>query len=152
MKRWWPDIPSWKLWKAQLYQESRLDPDAVSHVGARGLAQFMPGTWSEIAIERGVTASPHSDIAIDMGAYYMAKLRRTWRAERSNLERHELAQASYNAGVGNILKAQKFCGAARTWGAVQECLHLVTGRRNADETKIYVIRIGHWWREMELTQ
>lgn len=150
VKRWWPDVPSWRLWKAQLYQESRLDPAAVSPLGARGLAQFMPATWGEVSGELGIVASPHSELAIDAGAYYMAKLRRIWKADRTALERHELAQASYNAGAGNILKAQSFCGDARRWSGVRECLHLVTGARNADETKTYVTRIARWWREMEM--
>jgi cell wall-associated NlpC family hydrolase len=33
------------LLAAQLYQESAFDPNAISPAGARGIAQFMPGTW-----------------------------------------------------------------------------------------------------------
>ena len=149
-KRWWPDLPYWKLWKAQLYQESKLDPSAVSPVGARGLAQFMPGTWDEVVQELGISGSPHSADAIEAGAYYMSKLRRTWKADRTAVQRNELAQASYNAGTGNILKAQRFCGDARMWSAIGECLALVTGEKNAHETKTYVLRIHRFWREMEL--
>lgn len=150
VKRWWPDVPAWRLWKAQLYQESRLNPDAVSPVGARGLAQFMPATWSDVMRELGTQGSAHDDFAIDAGAYYMAKLRHVWRKGRPPLERHTLAQASYNAGVGNILKAQTFCGGAKLWITIQECLPRVTGTGNARETTAYVKRIDHWWREMEL--
>lgn len=150
VKRWWPDLPFWKLWKAQLYQESRLDPKAVSPVGARGLAQFMGPTWRDVSKEMGFAGSPHDDVAIEAGAFYMAKLRRSWKAERTGLERNQLAQASYNAGLGNVLKAQRFCGDARLWVTVQECMHLVTGEKNAHETKTYVTRIHRWWREMEL--
>jgi soluble lytic murein transglycosylase-like protein len=152
VKRWWPDLPYWRLWKAQLYQESRLDPAAVSHAGARGLAQFMPATWDEVSRELSLHGSPHDDLAIDAGAYYMAKLRRVWRRDRTSVERNALAQASYNAGAGNVLKAQTFCGGARLWPTVAECLHLVTGPKNALETKTYVARIGRWWREMEMAQ
>ena len=38
----------WRLYKAQLIQESALKPNATSHAGAKGLAQFMPGTWQDI--------------------------------------------------------------------------------------------------------
>ena len=150
VKRWWPDVPAWKLWKAQLYQESRLDPAAVSPAGARGLAQFMPGTWNDVVRDLRITGSPHSDLAIDAGAYYMAKLRRIWTWDRSSHQRHELAQASYNAGAGHILKAQRFCGGARLWPGVAPCLHLVTGANNAAETRTYVERIARWWRQMEM--
>jgi len=150
VKRWWPDVPYWRLWKAQLYQESRLDPAAVSPAGARGLAQFMPGTWRDMTRELAFEGSPHDDVAIDAGAYYMAKLRRIWAAERTTLQRHELAQASYNAGAGNILKAQKLCGDARLWPAVRMCLADVTGAKNARETTTYVERIARWWRALEL--
>ena len=112
----------------------------------------MPATWDDVTRELGVQGSPHGDLAIDAGAYYMAKLRRIWREHRSVLERNELAQASYNAGAGTILKAQRFCGGARLWPAVRECLHLVTGPTNAHETRTYVARIERWWREMEAAQ
>ncbi len=151
VKRWWADYPFWKAWKAQLYQESRLDPSAVSPVGARGLAQFMPGTWDDVTKHLGAAGtSPHADFAIDAGAYYMARLRYTWRARRAADEQQPLAQASYNAGTGNILKAQKLCGDARSWPGIAACLRLVTGEKNAHETLTYVERIAHWRKLMEL--
>lgn len=112
----------------------------------------MPGTWRDMARELGVSGSPHDEIAIEAGAYYMAKLRWTWRRDRTPLERNELAQASYNAGVGNVLRAQKFCGNAKLWHTVRACLPLATGAVHARETRTYVERIGRWWREMELAQ
>jgi hypothetical protein len=52
--RWWPDLPVWRLWAAQLYAESRCDPGAVSPVGARGIAQIMPATGRDLARRLGV--------------------------------------------------------------------------------------------------
>lgn len=136
-----------------MYQESRLDPDAVSPVGARGLAQFMPGTWRMMAAELrlGLDASPHSEIAIEAGAYYMARLRRQWSSPRPQADRHKLAQASYNAGLGHLLTAQKRCAMAVLYDAIIRCLPGVTGR-HSEETITYVTRIWRWWRLMEIEQ
>ncbi len=98
--------------------------------------------------ELGISGTPHDETAIEAGAYYMAKLRRAWLRDRPIAERQDLAQASYNAGLGNILKAQRLCGDARAWTAVRECLHLVTGPRNASETRAYVDHIKRWRRAM----
>jgi len=146
VKRWWPDLPDARWWKAQLYQESRLDPAAVSPVGARGLAQFMPATWEEtvrrLGYPRGV--SPHqARFAIEAGAYYMAGLRRQWYLNRPLLDKHDLAMASYNAGLGNILNAQRACDNARHWPQIAPCLSRITGR-HANETLTYVTRIAGW--------
>ncbi|MBR0644007.1 transglycosylase SLT domain-containing protein [Roseomonas hellenica] len=139
-------LPSrpWQEWKAQLYQESRFEPAAVSPVGARGLAQFMPGTWAEVARQLRLPpgASPHQDIAIQAGAYYMARLRASWTAQRPDDDRQRLAQASYNAGLGNILRAQQRCGGV-TWGEISPCLASVTGH-HAAETIGYVTAIARW--------
>jgi soluble lytic murein transglycosylase-like protein len=147
--RWWPDFPYPYAWKAQLYQESLLNPQAVSPVGARGLAQFMPGTWAEVQRDLGWSnVSPHSERhAIHAGAYYMAKLSRMWSSKRPILDRHWLAQASYNAGAGNILKAQKACGGASRYHAVIACLPRITGH-HARETTVYTQRINRWEGEM----
>lgn len=150
VKRWWPDLPDARWWKAQLYQESLLDTSAVSPVGARGLAQFMPGTWADVSrrlnIPHGV--SPHeARFAIEAGAYYMAVLRREWHLNRPALDRQRLAQASYNAGLGNVLGAQRACDNARHWPQIAPCLSHVTGR-HANETLTYVVRIARWHAQL----
>jgi len=112
VKRHWVHFGPWYWWKAQLYQESLLNPDAVSPVGARGLAQFMPGTWDQITRELGWSgiSSRAAGPAIEAGAFYMSKLHRGWSSPRPAEDRHFLAAASYNAGFGNLLKAQRLCG------------------------------------------
>ncbi|MGE0658270.1 MAG: transglycosylase SLT domain-containing protein [Reyranellaceae bacterium] len=146
---WLPGVP-WKLWKAQLYQESRLKPDAVSPVGATGIAQFMPGTWDQITREMGwgLVDRRLAGPSIEAGAYFMAKLRRAWTAPRSDDDRLKLAQASYNAGLGNILRSQQRCGNPSPYDAITACLHLVTGR-HAAETRHYVPAIWRWWALLE---
>lgn len=145
---WLPGVP-WKLWKAQLYQESRLRPDAVSPVGAAGLAQFMPGTWRDVcAAMRWAGVSPHdAEPAIHAGAFYMAKLRKSWSAPRPDEDRMKLAQASYNAGLGNLLRAQNKCGGRPLFAEIIACLPAVTGH-HSKETRTYVERIWRWFAAM----
>jgi len=149
VEKYWPSEMDWRWWKAQLYQESRMDPMAVSPVGARGLAQFMPGTWNDVCRQLGLTGvSPHdSEPAILAGAYYMSKLAAQWSSPRPETDRWDLARASYNAGLGNILKAQKVAGGAVLYADIIAALPEVTGE-NSRETITYVERIHRWYKEM----
>lgn len=141
---WTPGV-DWRLYKAQFWQESRLRPDAVSPVGARGVAQFMPATWTEMAGLMNFKGSAHDPaLAIPAGVRYMAMQRRMWRSERSEYDRHSLALCNYNAGAGNCLKAQKLCKGSITWAEVSACLPLVTGKHSR-ETLDYQHKIMHVW-------
>jgi soluble lytic murein transglycosylase-like protein len=141
----------WRLLKAQLMQESKLNPKAVSPVGAQGIAQFMPATWSEmkkiLTRDLGIIdADPFNvEHAIPACAMYMRKCYETWSAPRSELDRYCLALASYNAGTGNILKAQSLSGGANDYFSIISYLHRVTGIDNATETRTYVEKIFSYW-------
>lgn len=150
--RWLPGVP-WRLWKAQLYQESRLDPEARSPAGAEGLAQFMPATWNEItrAMGYGLVDRRIADASIQAGAYYMARLRRQWSAPRPERDRHDLAMASYNAGIGHILAAQRLCRDPPLYDAIMACLPQITGR-HARETLGYAPSIRRWHAAMEIAR
>lgn len=82
------------LIEALVWQESRWRADAVSPVGARGLAQLMPGTARELGV------NPHDPFAnLEGGARYL----------REQLDRFdgdlERALAAYNAGPGRVIRA-----------------------------------------------
>lgn len=142
-----PAVP-WQLYKAQLIQESSLNSNAVSHVGASGLAQFMPDTWNEVSGELGFSGSAtDAKLAIPAGAYYMAKLRNVWKWPRPEEDRHNLALACFNAGCGNILKAQRLCGNPSEYIPIMACLPQVTGK-HAAETLGYAPKIRRIYKRL----
>lgn len=140
------------LLKAQCYQESLLDPKAVSHVGAKGLCQFMDYTWDDVRKPLKFSAEANAfnpSLSIQAAAFYDARLRSSWKSKRPDYDRMNLTLASYNAGMGNIIKAQKACGNKSLYNEIIACLPDITGR-HAKETKTYVRRIRRWESEMQL--
>jgi len=148
-----PPGTDWRWLKAQCWAESRLDPLAVSPAGAYGLCQFLKGTAGDVGRKLGV--SPESfwlpEVSIRAAGYYMGQLTRSWRSPRPPLDRHKLALASYNAGIGNLLKAQNHCNNARLYDDVIPCLPRVTGR-HSKETIGYVQNIVYRWYPMLLLE
>lgn len=136
----------WRMWKAQLAAESRLNPNVRSPVGAEGIAQFMPATWREIlpaiGLDPKVVPRTEASVAIEAGAFYMARLWRQWTGWSGTRGQHayDHAVAGYNAGSGHILKAWRACGRPAPWDATVRCLPQITGR-HSEETRTYVIRI-----------
>lgn len=146
----WLPMIDWRLYKAQLIQESALNPRAVSPAGAQGLAQFMPGTWPEWERHQGRRLDPFDPAAsIEGGAWYMMRMRGIWTSPRPEQDRHNLALASYNAGAGNIIKAQKRCQGAVLYPAIMACLPAITGH-HAKETLGYAPRIRDIHRRLLL--
>ena len=143
---YWADFEKPRWWKAQIFQESRFKSTAVSSVGAMGLAQFMPGTWKQISKEMNYPVYANAFIpkySIYAGAYYMRKLRNSWSWNRPQIEKHYLALASYNGGIGNVLKSQRLCENALLWKDIKVCLPQVTGHHSV-ETITYIERIKRW--------
>ena len=138
----------WCTMKSQMWAESDFRPAVVSHVGAEGLAQFMPATWKEVADELGITL-PATDpgAAIKAQAYYMEHLSSKWSSRRPEACRLRLAMASYNAGFGNILKAQRLALMTPCWDTIQNSLPEVTGR-HSEETIGYVDRIDRQYEQL----
>lgn len=135
----------WRWIKAQAWQESLFDPAAVSPAGAVGLMQIMPATGRELRRITGVPGPLTSPtINVLYGTVYMRRMLNIWKWERPPLERLKLAQASYNAGAGNILAAQRLANNALLWADIQPQLHRVTGHHSLETTN-YVIRIERWY-------
>jgi len=136
----------WQLFKAQAIAESHLEPDARSAVGAEGIMQIMPRTYAEIQSKnpyiRGNRLQPRWNIAA--GIYYDRTLWKIWKAERPFMDRVRFMFGSYNAGKGNILRAQKIAESQgnnpNLWSSIQSSLPEVTGKRS-QETIHYIKKI-----------
>lgn len=137
----------WKWFKAQAIAESNLDPLAVSPVGATGIMQLMPATYADTTRRLGLSAGPHTASLIydpltniRCGIAYDRRCFDLWQKE-TGIERLRFMFASYNAGPGNIIKAQRLAICKDKWSSISTVLHLVTGRDDAPETINYVRRI-----------
>ena len=146
---------AWLWLKAEAIAESKLDPDVTAADGGMGTAQFMHPTWAEVCDELGwrdadgATPSPFDPVhAIPGMAYYLHSLWSQWSAPRPKFDRLQLTQASYNAGMGSILKAQRLAGGAPDYETVIAQLPLVTGTANARITTNYVQRIHDIYAEL----
>jgi len=93
------------LLQAQSYQESRLQQDARSHVGAVGLMQLMPATGASMKVGDIHQAEPN----VHAGAKYMRQLvdRYFPDAKFDRQNRTLFAFAAYNAGPGAIARMRK---------------------------------------------
>ena len=83
--------------QAILKEESHFNPNAKSYVGATGLMQLMPATYSEVVKNNAIPA--HFDNAaanIAAGSLYYSGLK------RSLLNRDLYAISAYNGGIGSV--------------------------------------------------
>jgi len=90
---------------AQGYQESQLNQDAKSPVGAIGVMQVMPATGQELKVGDINVIEPN----IHAGAKYMDQLMTKYFSDANFTENNRtlFAFASYNCGPGNISKMRK---------------------------------------------
>jgi membrane-bound lytic murein transglycosylase MltF len=138
----------WHFFKAQAVAESGLDATAKSGVGAVGVMQVMPRTFKEIQAKnpaiKGSQMQPRWNIAA--GIYYDRTLWNLWKADRPRQDRISFMFGSYNAGKGNILKAQKAAEKRRLnpnlWESIESALPEITGKHSR-ETISYVEKIEH---------
>ena len=132
----------WHWFKAQGIAESNLNPKAKSPVGAKGIMQIMPATYEEILQKNPhipATDEPRWNIAA--GIFYDRMLYRKWKKKKtiSTKERLSFSFASYNAGLGTVLKAYK--KASKKHGEVKQWQQ-VEGFAPG-ETRFYVKRINN---------
>ena len=104
---------------AQVHQESGWRPDAVSRVGARGLAQFMPGTaswWCELTGTAAADCQPHNPTwAIRSLVGYDKWLYDRTPVRYGEFDRLWVMLRAYNGGLGHWQREHE----AAASGAVQ---------------------------------
>jgi membrane-bound lytic murein transglycosylase MltF len=90
---------------AQGYQESRLNQEAKSHVGAVGIMQLMPATGAEMKVGDIHVAESN----VHAGTKYMDQLMSLYfaGAHFTEVNRTLFAFAAYNAGAGRISRLRK---------------------------------------------
>jgi membrane-bound lytic murein transglycosylase MltF len=136
---------------AQGYQESQLNQDAKSHVGAIGVMQLMPATGAQMKVGDIRVTEPN----IHAGAKYMDQLMTKYFADArfSEGNRPLFAFASYNCGPGNVARARK--------EAVKRGLdpdkwfnnvEIVIAQQVGTETTTYVRNIYKYYVAYKLTQ
>ena len=106
----------WTMVHAISRQESQFAMNAVSHAGARGLMQLMPGTAREQARMTGLDYDPQAlttdaGYNLTLGGGYFGRMMDYYGGS------YPLAVAAYNAGAGNVNKWLRLNGDPRT-GAV----------------------------------
>jgi len=100
---------------AIIQAESRYDPQAVSHSGAQGLMQLMPGT----AKAWGVSDSFNPKQNVEGGVRYFKWLLKLFKGDK------KLALAAYNAGLENVYHHD--------------------GVPPFPATRIYLKKVWHWY-------
>ncbi|MEG2153550.1 MAG: lytic transglycosylase F [Burkholderiaceae bacterium] len=135
---------------AQGYQESTLDQNAKSQVGAIGIMQVMPATGKELAVGDIVVAENN----IHAGTKYMDQLMSRYfkDANFSDANRSLFAFAAYNAGPGRIASMRKEA-AKRGLNPDQwfNNVELVTAEKVGIETTTYVRNIYKYYVAYKLT-
>lgn len=98
---------------AQVNHESSWNPKAVSPVGAEGISQFMPGTWSSVGVDGDGDGKADvwnaTDAIITQGHFMCSLVTQVKKAKAKHKisgDTVSLALAAYNAGFGAVLKAK----------------------------------------------
>ena len=137
------------LMMAQGYQESRLDQNAKSHVGAVGVMQVMPATGQELKVGDINQLEPN----IHGGVKYIRSMVDNFYANEpmEPIDKILFAFASYNAGPGRIQSLRREAAKRgldpNRWFKNVE---LVTAEKVGQETVTYVANIYKYYTAYQL--
>ena len=125
----------WRMLAAVGYQESLLDPEAVSPTGVRGLMMLTRKTSKEM----GIKDRRDPEGSIKGGAKYLAQILDRMPAEITQPDRTWLALAAYNVGFYHVEDARKITRKRgldpNKWIDVKTSLPLLAQRKWHKDTK-----------------
>jgi soluble lytic murein transglycosylase-like protein len=136
----------------QCLVESSGNPNARSKIGKKsiGLCQIRPTTFRYVTtklmpknIRRRLYIRNGKD-NMYVAKFYMDYLENKWQHIPSESDRYRLALASYNAGLSNVMKAEKRSGGAKSYSAIIAHLPSIT-HRYSKITMSYVNKIANNW-------
>lgn len=93
----------WRLLAAQIYQESKFNPDAKSWAGAKGLMQIMPPTAKDLGIKDATDPVQ----SIRGGTTYLSQIYDRFTDIPDEIDRIKFTLASFNCGYGHVRDAQR---------------------------------------------
>ncbi len=126
----------WRLVVAQMYQESRFNPDARSWAGAVGLMQVLPRTAKSIGFHDVRTP----DDGIHAGVKYLDWVRDRFDPELPVEDRMWFTLAAYNAGHGHVRDARQLArklglNPNRWFRNVEKAILLLSKRKYARQAR-----------------
>jgi len=139
-EKYFGPVFDWRWFRAQAIAESGIDPAAVSWCGAKGIMQLMPATFREVQRDNPIKSIDDPEHNIVAGICYDWWLFSMWSAPRPEIDRIAFMLGSYNAGAGNILKAQKLCTEPNLWRNIVSVAKFVPSWKSS-ETIGYVAKI-----------
>ena len=128
---------------AIIKQESKFDPDALSHANAYGLMQLMPFTAKDMASLAGVRLKANRflfepELNIHLGSLYVKQLSRMFRGDKKYM------LAAYNAGPHRVKRWRKIPGSDK--------LDIFIENIEFSETRLYVKNVlKNYWAYKLLT-
>jgi membrane-bound lytic murein transglycosylase MltF len=141
----------WMLMVAQGYQESRLDQNAKSHVGAVGVMQIMPATGKDLKVGDIGKLEPN----IHGGVKYIRFMIDQYYKDEPMDELNKIlfAFAAYNCGPGRVRQLRREAAArglnANVWF---DSVERVAAQKIGRETVTYVSNIYKYYVAYQLVQ
>lgn len=131
----------WRIITAQMFQESRFDPNAKSRAGAIGLMQVMPSTGKQV----GLPNIKKPSVNIHAGTKYMKWLYGKFDISLPSVDRMWFTLASYNAGLGHVIDARSLANKLgldkdRWFENVEKAMLLLSKKKYANKSRFGYVR------------